>query len=277
MTSASFLPFRALLAALLCGQAFAAKPPHEIGIEGSLQVEFTRADYLPKPLDDRTPLILRIDRVQAAGEGKFAYSFHYIGFEPGPYQLADYLMTPDGGEITGEQAVELLVRSILPEDHQGALNAHFARPFPGFGGYRAALAGAAALWLAGGAAFVWHGRRRKAPPASAPEPAPPSYAERLRPLVDAAAHGALDANGQAELERLLTGFWREKTGQNTLRMATALAALKRHPEAGELLQALEHWLHRPGGGPPQEIERLLQPYAAPPAPAPNPEPQARPA
>jgi hypothetical protein len=276
MTPASSVPFRVLVATMLCGQALAAKAPHEIGIEGSLQVEFSRADYLPKPLDDRTPLILRIEKVQAAGEGKFSYSFHYIGFEPGPYQLADYLMTPDGGEITGEAPVEVLVRSILPEDHEGALNAHFARPFPGFGGYRGALAGAAALWLAGGAAFVWHGRRRKAPPALVAEPAPPGYAERLRPLVLAAASGSLDAHGQAELERLLTGFWREKTGQSTTRMATALAALKRHPEAGELLQALERWLHRPNGGNPQEIERLLQPYAADPS-APNPEPQARPA
>ena len=43
-------------------------------------------------------------------------------------------------------------------------------------------------------------------------------------------------------------------------MADTLATLKRHPEAGSLLRALERWLHRPGGASPEEVNGLLEPY-----------------
>lgn len=89
---------------------------------------------------------------------------------------------------------------------------------------------------------------------------PPGYAERMRPLVEAAAAGNLTVDGQAELERLMTGYWREKLALPDSRMAEALAALKRHPEAGALLRAMERWLHRPGGATREEIRSLLEPY-----------------
>jgi hypothetical protein len=85
----------------------------------------------------------------------------------------------------------------------------------------------------------------------------------MRPLVEAAASGRLAASGQAELERLMTGYWREKLGRPGLRMAESLVALKAHPEAGALLLAMESWLHQPGGASPAEIETLLKPYGAP--------------
>jgi hypothetical protein len=82
----------------------------------------------------------------------------------------------------------------------------------------------------------------------------------MRPYVEAAAAGSLTASGQAELERLMTGYWREKLDLPERRMADILAGLKRHPEAGSLLLALERWLHRPGGASATEINGLLEPY-----------------
>jgi hypothetical protein len=64
------------------------------------------------------------------------------------------------------------------------------------------------------------------------------------------------------------GYWRDKLNLPHLRMAEALARLKEHTEAGELLRALERWLHRPGNVSGQEITLLLEPYRNLPAPAP---------
>ena len=231
-----------------------------IGIEGDLEVLLGRGDYLPKPLDDRTPLILRVESIAPETDGKFRYDFHYIGFEPGSYKLSDYLIHPDGNPAAEAEGLIVEVKSMLPQNHDGALNSYIPQPFPWFGGYRIFLAGLAGLWILGLCAFFWFGRKRKPQVVDEIIPATPSYAERMRPMVEAAAAGRLDAAGQAELERLMTGYWREKLKLPDQRMADALAELKRHPEAGSLLRSLERWLHRPGGASPDEVDSLLEPY-----------------
>jgi hypothetical protein len=247
--------------------ASAADDQRVIGIEGDVTLMLDRGDYQPKPLDDRTPLILRIENITPAEGGRFSYDFHYIGFEPGTYPLSDYLVLPDGSPAVETAGVMVEVRSVLPPDHDGKLNPHVPRPFPWFGGYRMMLAGLAALWLLGLFAFYWIGRRRKVVEVVEIQPPPPSYAERMRPLVEAAAMGKLSVTGQAELERLMTGYWREKLSLPERRMADSLGALKRHPDAGALLLALERWLHRPEGASRDEIESLLEPYRHPSKPA----------
>jgi len=231
-----------------------------IGIEGDVEITLDRGDYQPKPLDDRTPLILRIEEVKPTADGRFVYDFHYIGFESGPHKLSDYLIKPDGSPANEVGGLTVSVKSILPPDHDGALNSYIPRPFPRFGGYRMMLAAFAAVWVLGLLAFVWFGRRRKTETVIEAAPPVPGYAERMRPLVEAAAAGELSAAGQAELERLMTGYWREKLSLPDQRMADALAALRRHGEAGALILALERWLHRPGGATPGEINSLLEPY-----------------
>jgi hypothetical protein len=258
----------------MAGHAFAAESTapasplqREIGLEGDITVTLPNGDYQPRPLDDRTPLILRVGKIKPAGDGRFTYEFHYIGFEPGTYKLSDYLVHPDGS-LAEELGGELLhVRSMLPPGHDGSLNPYVPRPFPWFGGYRIFLAILALLWIAGIAAFAFFGRKKKAivvPVVIAPQP---TFAERMRPLVEAAAAGSLNPQGQAELERLMTGYWRDKLSLPEQRMADALTELKRHPEAGGLLRALERWLHRPGGATTGEVNDLLEPYRHLPAPA----------
>lgn len=248
--------------ALLAITLLASATPTEkgIGLESDVVITLDRGDYLPRPMDDRTPLILRLDGVKPAENGRFTYSFHYISFEPGSYRLADYLMHPDGSPATdlGETPIE--IKSILPPSFQGELNPFSAKPFPKLGGYRMVLGGLAVLWLCGLPALIWLGRKKKAALVEEPVVPAPSYAERIRPFVEAAASGTLTASGQAELERLLTGYWREKVAGPEQRMSESLAALKRHPEAGSLLKALERWLHQPGGASKSEIEGLLEPY-----------------
>ena len=62
------------------------------------------------------------------------------------------------------------------------------------------------------------------------------------------------------------GYWREKLNFSGLGVAEALARLKAHAEAGEVLRALERWLHQPGGATKEEISALLEPYRDLPAP-----------
>jgi hypothetical protein len=249
-----------LIACAAGARADGTASPRVIGIEGHVQITLPRNDCLPKPVDDRTPLILRIEKADTTADGMTTYDFHYIGFEPGTYPLKDYLIHPDGGaaEEAGDTMIE--VRSILPKDHNGALNPHLPGAFPGIGGYRLWLGAFSMIWVLGLAGFVWFGRRKK-PVVVVDTVAPvPSYAERMRPLVEDAAAGRLGADGQAELERLMIGYWRDKLALDDQRMAAMLASLKAHPAAGALLRAVENWLHRPGGVPAAEINALLEPY-----------------
>ena len=111
-------------------------------------------------------------------------------------------------------------------------------------------------------AFAMASRKRRPAVVDVAPVRAPTFAERLRPLVERAADGKLGVEGQAQLERLLMGYWRERLQLPEQRMADALRSLKAHPEAGELLRAIEGWLHRPGGIPQQEVARLLHPYRA---------------
>jgi len=240
------------------------RPTQNIGIEGRTTAVLPGPDYRPRPLDDRTELILRIESVTPVSGSNYSYNFHYIVFEPGPYDLANYLVLPDGS-VPQVHEIPVVVRALLPEDHNGQLQPFAPRLFPWIGGYRVALGFMGLLWAGGIAAFVMAGRKKPAP-TPAPLPAPPSLAERLRPLVEAAAAGRLSTEGQAQLERLLTAYWREKLGLPELRMAEAVTRLKNHDQAGALLRALERWLHRPDGASAAEINAVLEPYGHPATP-----------
>ncbi|BCX48374.1 hypothetical protein HAHE_22820 [Haloferula helveola] len=236
--------------------------PNAIGIEEGTRVVLERDDYIPRPLDDRTPLIVRLGEVSPVEDG-YSYRFHFIGFEPGEYRLADFLMRADGtpAEELGDRTVT--VKTILPADHDGSLTPHVPSTFPWFGGYRTLLIGLGVVWVLGWIALAWFGRRRRAADEAVQEPPPPTFAERLRPYVEAAAGGELDSREQAELERLLSAYWRDRLKLPEQRMASELAELRKHPEAGELIRALEGWLHRPGGVSPERVDDLLAPYRTP--------------
>lgn len=241
------------------GAAAPAASPQAIGIEEGQRIILARGDYVPRPLDDRTPVILRLGKTEPA-DGGFAYQLHVIGFEPGEHRLADYLMRPDGSPATELGDATFTVKSVLPPDHDGSLTPHLPSAMPWFGGYRQLLTGLAFAWVLGWFGIHRLGRQKTTATASAPEAPAPGFAERLRPYLENAANGRLDARGQAELERLLLAYWRERLSPPGETMAAELAALRGHPEAAPALAALERWLHRPGGADQNEIECLLDIY-----------------
>ena len=169
-----------------------------MGIEGRVEAVLPRPDYRPRPLDDRTELILRVENIEPLTNGQYRYYLYSMGLEPGSYHLAEFLIRPDGSrpDELAEQTIQ--VRGLLPDEHDGRLNAYVPRLFPFIGGYRAMLVVLGTLWVGGMVAYLYLTRRKPALAAPVLEASPPSLAERLQPLVEAAATGRLNANGQAQ-------------------------------------------------------------------------------
>ena len=84
----------------------------------------------------------------------------------------------------------------------------------------------------------------------------------MRPLVDAAIAGNLTPAQQAELERILSEFWSTKLNLGHLPADQLRSTLREHPEATEMLEQIDFWLHRPAGEAtqPVDVNALLKPY-----------------
>jgi hypothetical protein len=134
------------------------------------------------------------------------------------------------------------------------------------GGYWFVLALAGGVWVLGLVAILFVGRRKKVG-VGRETGKPRTLADHLRPLVEGAVAGRLKPAQLAELERTLLAFWERRLNLSDRKPAEAIAELRRHPEAGPLLQQLEAWLHRPGTAGTVDVAGLLKPYQDIPADA----------
>jgi hypothetical protein len=253
------------LAALLHGVARADDEPAALtlglGASGQLrQVVLPGPELAVAPLDRDAPLVLRV--VSASPHGTaHRYDVECYGLEAGRYDLTSLLVrASDGGPAAGLPPLWVEIVDILPPGQVEPL-ALEAGELPRLGGYRLALVLGAVLWVAGLIGLLLRGRHPRVD-AHAAERTRPGLATQLRPLVEAARRGDLEASGQAQLERLLLAAWRRRLGLVDLPPLEALRRLRRHSEAGQLLRQLEAWLHQPPGrGEPVDVEALLAPYA----------------
>jgi hypothetical protein len=207
-------------------------------------------------VDPRAPLVLRVVATFRHGSD-YRYDFEYYGLAPGDYSLADYLRRKDGSTTDDLPSIAVTIRPVLPPG-QIEPNRPTTLPSPALGGYRLAMAAFVAVWVLGLLAILFARRRKKAIDESGPPVV--TLAERLNALVNDAVDGRLTQSGVAELERLLLAYWRRRLDLEDLSPAAAIATLRRHPEAGELLRQLESWLHRPGRVEDVDVQALLQPY-----------------
>ena len=153
------------------------------------------------------------------------------------------------------------IRGLLPEDHNGHLLEPASSILPLPGGYRAWMTALALLWALAAIPLVLAGRKKKTALADTGEGGPPDLVERMRPLVEQAASGALDTAGRARLERMIFSHWREQLDlPKESELVRMHQQLKDHEEAGPLLRGLEDWLHRPPGTATVDIAALLAPY-----------------
>jgi hypothetical protein len=231
-----------------------------VGMEGGLDVALPLAGLITKPGDHRASLVLRIAATQPYGT-LTRYELRYTGRVPGQHDLRNYLFTTEGLPATNLPALQVKITGLLPNPHSGWLEeqAHSAPSL--FRSYRVMLISVAVLWVA--AFFIIRRLDRKPKTLTAPVATarPPSFAEKIRPLVERAAAGQLSAEEKATLERMLITHWQQRLNLIGASTNDLIHQLRQHPEAGVLLRALEDWLHRPPGSAPVRVEEFLAPYA----------------
>lgn len=239
------------------------------GIAGVVEFELPGPPSRVRPVRSPTePMIVRVLETTPGGDGSTRYRLAFLGMVAGEYDLTPLLERPDGSAIEGQPIVVRVV-SQLPADHGAEL---FSDPVPrrvGSSGYRVGLIMLVIAWLAIPAVYVAvrAARRRSTPEAQAEAPVRVTLADQLRPLAQAAVAGQLSLQERARLELLLYKYWRKKLGFSGSQ-AEAVATLRRDPQAGELLRAVERWLHAPQDGTfpkdeastDQQIAELLEPY-----------------
>ena len=211
-----------------------------------------------KPHDDRAaPLVVRILATYPHGTA-FRYDVAYYGLDPGTFDLKDYLRRKDGSSATDLPSLPVTIKPVLPPG-QIKPNALTPESTPFLGGYRLALIAGGVLWVGGLAAILFVGRRRQKT-GSEEAARPLTLADKLRPLIERGIAGQLGVEECADLERSLLAYWRRRLALEDHKPAEAFALLRRHPEAGPLLEQLERWLHRPGSSEKVDVAALLRPY-----------------
>ncbi|MFM7131548.1 MAG: hypothetical protein ACKO0V_19535, partial [bacterium] len=194
--------------------------------------------------DAMAKIVVRIAETYRHGDA-FRYDLEFTGFEPGRYDLAKSLRRKNPEEKSaGILPIEVEVTSSLEPGRMEP-----SRPggpeIPAWMTYFTKLNILIGVWILG-LALLWGKSASQAQAVSRVEAPPMTLAERLKPLVQAACGGTLEAHQRAELEMLLIGYWSDrlelsgKTDPGAL-----LQTLKQHPEAGPLVAKLEEWLHMP--------------------------------
>ena len=207
--------------------------------------------------DHEEPLVLRVVATYKHGSA-FRYDLEFYCLEPGKFDLRQALRRKDGTSADDLPPLPVEIASLLPAG-QILPAALVVKPAPRLGGYRLLLAVLGVIWALGLAAILLVGRQRKRALAAAAATGP-TLADQLRPLVAAAMAGQLSSDGQAQLERLLLGYWSRRLRLTDVEPADAIAAIRRDDQAGELLRQVEAWLHRPGGVGGVDVSAMLAPY-----------------
>lgn len=246
----------------LCCAWQSSEPVREftVGMTGRIsQLVLPGNELEAKPYNDRKlPVLLRVRSVKAVGTD-YQYEIEFQGFDPGTYDLRDYLRRKDGSSLDGVPAIKI---SIVPIRPPGQVEPNALQLDQSFwlGGYRWWLILGGVLWFAGLAAIIYYGfwPRRKSAAGKLNQPV--TLADRLRPLVERAISGQAKPAELASLERCLHSWWRQKLGMDDQAIQQSTMKLQEHEQAGPLLQQLELWLHRPGTQQQVDVSRLLEPY-----------------
>lgn len=228
-----------------------------VGMRGIVeQVVLEGSELVPAASSFEAPVVVRVLKTWPHGE-HLRYDLEWVGYEPGSYNLTDYLVRKDGSAVDGLKPIEVTVTSVLPDgaNEPGELDFEAAQRV---GGYTTLGVVLGVLWGVGLLAILFAFRKKRVVPA--PAAPKPTLADRLRPLVEQVAAGDADEARKAELERLLVAFWRSRLDLGSKRAVDAIVAIKQHERAGALLRQVEAWLHMPTPPKDFDVKALLEPY-----------------
>lgn len=231
-----------------------------VGMTGTLSsLTLPGSELEAKPYDDRKiPIFLRVRSARQIGTS-YQYDLEFQGYDPGTYDLREYLRRKDGSSMNGVPAIHVKVVPIRGPGQVEPNTLQIDSSF-GMGGYRWWLLGGGLLWLGGLFFIIYYGFWPKPREKLAALAAPLTLADRLRPLVEQAMAGQAKPEELASLERCLLAWWRRKLGMPVTQLSESNTKLRQHAEAGPLLQQLELWLHRPGTREQVDVAQLLEPY-----------------
>jgi hypothetical protein len=229
-----------------------------VGVMGRIeQIVLPGTELQAAPLtDSRIPIVLRIDRSYPHGDA-WRYDLEFYGLDPGKYDLADYLQRIDGSATDTLPEIPVEILSVLPE---GQVLPHEleTRRMPWLGGYKMFVALAIFGWIVVFCLILFAGRKSKSQLVQATPDM--TLADYLRPRMERALRGELDSKSLAELERMLTEFWKGRLSLHDCNQSEALARIKSDSEAGPLYLKMERWLHEPQSRAQESIESILRPY-----------------
>jgi hypothetical protein len=205
--------------------------------------------------DDLNPLVLRILDSYAHGTA-WRYDLEFMGLEAGAFRLSDFVERQDGSEMGDLPVIEFEILSSIPP---GQITPHelSALALSRLGGYRRWLVLAVIGWITGLAWLIMSGFKRKqlAKQANLPK----SLADYLRPHLQAASAGKLAPEQFAELERMVTAYWRRRLNLQHEEVSQAIAAIKADQQAGPLVRELERAMHDPSYAGQADWGQLLGP------------------
>lgn len=239
------------------------------GITGAITVRSEGQRLQPRSdLDLDSPILVRIAAEREVEEGIFEYDIEYIGSREGLFDLRDVLEGADGSDLADGAlpAVPIEIISNLEANASTDVFVSSTSDFELVGGYQVVLIVVGICWVLVPIIII---ARRAKPVIEEPAPVvtPPTLAEQLRPLVEAASDRSLTTAERGRLELLLYGYWSEILGLDETNRAVAVIALRKDERAGALLRSVEVWLHGRDAPTvtPSEISALLEPYREAPA------------
>ncbi len=236
----------AFFALMLIADAACALDTIEVerGMTGELSFTYDGPPLVTTQQDLAAPLLLRLEHA-----GEHRYTAWFIGSVEGEYDLRSLIRTRAGQAPPDLPALPVTVISNLPDTFATDLYDAADLRVGIKGGYARLMLALGVIWLAIPAAVLL--RRIMRPKVVEPveEVVPePTLVERLRPLIRAAADRELSVPEQGRLELLLMHHWRERVAPSAADIAESIAVIRHHPDAGEVLEAVERWLHHADRG-----------------------------
>ena len=273
--AARWIPSAVPLLLMLLGTAADCAPAKNrepsVGIEGTVERVLNSPDYTPLPVTENTPLILRVHSVKRNAEGKYNYTFAYIGLQSGVFNLADYLQNSAGKRVRDAlPVISVTVQALLPDNASATLPNLPTAPAPRSIPYRPAMFLLILGWLGCGASLFYQRPKKTAAPV-VPATQPKTFGEILQPLALKAARKTISSEEKMQLEQTIIRYWSERLHVEELDAEEKRAAILENAEGGLLLRSIERWLYQPYSLVlSSEVTKVLAPYFKVPAPLSDP-------